>query len=88
MPRLDGTGPEGEGPRTGRGMGKCSPEEEKVNKLENVNRPRRKFVESDSVKGTARNFNRGQGANRGQLNRRSGSRGFGRSSRGRSGRGR
>ena len=23
MPRLDGTGPEGKGPRTGRGMGNC-----------------------------------------------------------------
>lgn len=28
MPRLDGTGPEGKGPRTGRGMGNCPPEEE------------------------------------------------------------
>ena len=24
MPRLDGTGPQGKGPRTGRGMGNCS----------------------------------------------------------------
>lgn len=23
MPRLDGTGPQGQGPRTGRGMGNC-----------------------------------------------------------------
>lgn len=23
MPRFDGTGPEGRGPRTGRGLGKC-----------------------------------------------------------------
>lgn len=26
MPNRDGTGPEGKGPRTGRGMGKCSGE--------------------------------------------------------------
>jgi hypothetical protein len=24
MPKMDGTGPEGKGPMTGRGMGKCS----------------------------------------------------------------
>ena len=24
MPRLDGTGPRGQGPKTGRGMGNCS----------------------------------------------------------------
>ncbi len=23
MPRLDGTGPDGKGPRTGRGLGRC-----------------------------------------------------------------
>jgi hypothetical protein len=28
MPRGDNTGPEGKGPRTGRGLGKCKPEEE------------------------------------------------------------
>ncbi len=27
MPRKDGTGPEGKGPRTGRGFGRCSPKE-------------------------------------------------------------
>jgi hypothetical protein len=37
MPRMNGTGPEGEGPKTGRGLGKCkktSPEEisEKIGK--------------------------------------------------------
>lgn len=26
MPRFDGTGPEGKGPKTGRGMGKCPQE--------------------------------------------------------------
>lgn len=24
MPRFDGTGPQGKGPRTGRGMGRCA----------------------------------------------------------------
>ena len=27
MPNRDGTGPEGKGPRTGRKMGKCAPQE-------------------------------------------------------------
>ena len=27
MPQRDGTGPEGKGPRTGRGLGSCPPEE-------------------------------------------------------------
>ncbi|HOP65805.1 MAG TPA: DUF5320 domain-containing protein [Bacilli bacterium] len=26
MPKLDGTGPLGEGPKTGRGLGKCNPD--------------------------------------------------------------
>lgn len=35
MPRLDGTGPEREGSRSGRNLGKCStvPENEKLQKL-------------------------------------------------------
>jgi len=35
MPKMNGTGPEGKGSRTGRGLGKCnkSPEEEKMEKL-------------------------------------------------------
>jgi hypothetical protein len=35
MPKLDGTGPEGEGPLTGRKMGKCREvsEHEKLDKL-------------------------------------------------------
>ena len=27
MPRGDGTGPQGQGPKTGRGMGKCDPQD-------------------------------------------------------------
>ena len=30
MPRLDGTGPNGEGSKTGRGLGNCNPDQEKV----------------------------------------------------------
>lgn len=35
MPKLDGTGPEGQGPGTGRKLGTCSqaPDEEKLKKL-------------------------------------------------------
>ena len=29
MPQRDRTGPEGKGPRTGRGMGKCPPKKKK-----------------------------------------------------------
>ncbi len=39
MPNQDGTGPEGKGPRTGRGMGKCAPSES--DNIDN-SRPRRK----------------------------------------------
>jgi len=39
MPRGDGTGPEGKGPRTGRGLGKCSGNKEPGYK--NQDRPRR-----------------------------------------------
>ncbi|MBR9693193.1 DUF134 domain-containing protein [Candidatus Woesearchaeota archaeon] len=30
MPNRDGTGPEGKGPRTGRGLGKCAPSDEET----------------------------------------------------------
>ena len=35
MPKMDGTGPEGKGPDTGRGLGKCKkvPQEELLQKL-------------------------------------------------------
>ena len=35
MPRGDRTGPRGEGPRTGRGMGPCTTEKQLENKREN-----------------------------------------------------
>jgi len=49
MPNKDGTGPEGKGPRTGRGMGKCKPTED--DKLDD-SRPRRM--------GRGRGFGRGR----------------------------
>ena len=36
MPNFDGTGPDGKGPRTGRGLGNC-----KDNHKPNTNRPRK-----------------------------------------------
>lgn len=39
MPKLDGTGPSGKGPKTGRGLGKCNPSSD--NKELNNNLPRR-----------------------------------------------
>ena len=35
MPRMNGTGPEGKGPKTGRGLGKCKkiPQEELMQQL-------------------------------------------------------
>ncbi|MCF7820213.1 MAG: DUF5320 domain-containing protein [Candidatus Pacebacteria bacterium] len=32
MPQLNGTGPQGKGPKTGRGLGKCQPKPKKTNK--------------------------------------------------------
>lgn len=41
MANLDGTGPRGKGPRTGRGLGKCPPNQE-VEKRP-MGRPNRRF---------------------------------------------
>jgi hypothetical protein len=30
MPNLDGTGPQGKGPQTGRGLGNCSPDDKNL----------------------------------------------------------
>lgn len=35
MPGLDRTGPEGQGPRSGRGLGKCNPNKEEANESSN-----------------------------------------------------
>ena len=38
MPRLDGTGPEGKGPKTGRGMGNCRSDEQDIDNQEELPR--------------------------------------------------
>ena len=38
MPKLDGTGPRGKGPRTGRGLGKCKPNVLRRRSRKNTNR--------------------------------------------------
>lgn len=40
MPNRDGTGPEGKGPRTGRGLGDCEPSENEGNANAESNVPR------------------------------------------------
>ena len=37
MPRFDGTGPNGQGPRTGRGLGPCEVTTDKINERRPVN---------------------------------------------------
>jgi hypothetical protein len=58
MPGFDRTGPEGKGPRTGRGLGKCNPEnrdpEGQVSE-EDFPRRRRRFLRM----GRGRGFRRG-----------------------------
>ena len=39
MPRRDGTGPSGLGPRTGRGMGKCKSKELFKQKIKSIKSP-------------------------------------------------
>jgi len=60
MPNRDGTGPEGKGPRTGRGLGKCPP-----NEKENLDdtRPRKKGL-GPCGDGTPRGGGRGHGGGR------------------------
>lgn len=43
MPRFDRTGPDGQGSQTGRGLGKCNPDEEKrINKEQSYGSGRKK----------------------------------------------
>jgi len=62
MPRLDRTGPKGEGSQSGRGLGKCSPREEKK---ENKQDAEENFKGRGLVRG--RGKGRGQGLGRGRL---------------------
>jgi hypothetical protein len=77
MPGLDSTGPEGQGPRTGRQMGKCKPrkgsidpENKKTTPEDNVNPEEESFRGRGLGKGLG--FGRGNGPGRGR------GRGFGR----------
>jgi len=62
MPGFDATGPNGQGPRTGRGLGKCKPA--KSNKEENIS-------DFDRGRGMGRGYRHGYGRGMG------GGRGFG-----------
>jgi hypothetical protein len=53
MPRFDGTGPQGKGPKTGRGMGDC-----------NGDKP--KSTDFGRGRGLGRGFGQGRGANQPQ----------------------
>ena len=74
MPGLDSTGPEGQGPRTGRQMGKCKPrkgsidpENKKTTPEDNVNPEEERFPGRGrgSGRGRGRGFGRGRGLGRG-----------------------
>jgi hypothetical protein len=67
MPGFDGTGPEGRGPRTGRGLGKCNPD--------NTN-PNTDVAENDDFPPYGRGRGYGRGNGRGPAGRGRG-RGFG-----------
>ncbi|MCK5137467.1 MAG: DUF5320 domain-containing protein [Bacteroidales bacterium] len=69
MPGFDRTGPEGEGPRTGRALGKCDPKTQTPGK--DV-----KGEESPDERGFGRGFGRGRNFGRGRF--RGGGGGFGR----------
>lgn len=57
MPGFDGTGPRGEGPRTGRGLGKCKDDELKTNP---------QAPETDFPRGRGFGFGFGPGRGRGR----------------------
>lgn len=68
MPGFNGTGPEGEGPLTGRRQGRCREEDQETTQLEDSSKRRRGFrfrfraSEQDEMRGPSRN--RGFGAGR------------------------
>lgn len=70
MPGLNSTGPEGQGPRTGRQMGNCKPADEEV-ESRNGNFAGREFRRGRGFGrmqgfGKRRGFGRGRGLGRGQ----------------------
>ncbi|HHW80868.1 MAG TPA: DUF5320 domain-containing protein [Bacteroidales bacterium] len=58
MPKLDGTGPEGKGKGTGRGLGKCSDATDKE-KLEKLGKGMGKKRHSCSEEGRGKRLNAG-----------------------------
>lgn len=72
MPGFDRTGPEGQGPRTGRAMGKCNPEKENTSVDTNIeNFGRGRWFARRLNLGFGRKYGRGQGR-RGGAGRRMG----------------
>ncbi|TAJ12566.1 hypothetical protein DMA11_12205 [Marinilabiliaceae bacterium JC017] len=62
MPRFDRTGPEGQGPRTGRKMGKCNSDNNQSGNGNNfMDREIRRGLERGIRRGLERLFGRGSG---------------------------
>jgi len=55
MPRFDGTGPEGKGPRTGRGLGNCPKEKDQEKTSSVMSRNGRGQQNGSSRRGRGRN---------------------------------
>ena len=61
MPGLDGTGPMGQGSRTGRGLGRCNPANDTANSNNNFQRPMGGGMGRGRGCGFGRGFGRGFG---------------------------
>ena len=60
MPGFDGTGPEGKGPQTGRGLGKCNPKsKEKDQQVQDENQNRQVPNQTAGGRGQRRRKGRG-----------------------------
>ena len=68
MPRFDRTGPKGQGSRTGRGMGKCNPDNQKANEQVDANESPEE-LDNKSGGGKGRRSRFGKGAGRGLVRR-------------------
>jgi hypothetical protein len=60
MPGLNSTGPEGKGPRTGRGLGRCKPTDQEKNE-----NPKSEDRPQAYGRGMGRRSNRGRGTGKG-----------------------
>ena len=65
MPGLNHKGPDGEGPKTGRGLGNCNPKSDTVNETEELN-PRRLGRMGGRGKGRGMGNNRSNRPRRGR----------------------